>query len=200
MKNKVIVTGVVGILIGFILGFFVSQIFVQNPSRGSGQQSTAETQPPFQLPAEHPPPEVMEMLGELQTRAEANPQDSQTRIALANAYYDMGRFDAAIQWYEQALQLKPDDVNVQTDLGTAYLYSGNPIKAVELYERSLEIEPDHAQTLYNSGITYLSTGNSAEALEHFEKLLESHPDHPNRKDIEQQIERIKATRSQGTSF
>ena len=196
MKNKQIVTAVVGTLVGFILGFFVSQIFVQAPAGMSGQQ-VAPTQGASQIPPDHPPAEVMEQLTEFQEQAENDPQNSQVRIALGNAYYDMGRFDAAIQWYEEGLLLMPNDVDVRTDLATAYLYSGNPIKAVELYKKSLEIQPDHAQTLYNIGVTYLSTENFSEALRNFQSLLEFHPDHPDSEAILQQIEQITETHPQG---
>lgn len=191
MGNKQITTGVVGIAIGLILGFFASQIFLQNPSRVSEQQPVASSQNSSQLPAEHPPAEVMEKLTELQDWAQTHPQESQVRINLANTYYDMGRFDTAINWYEEALQLEPDNVDVRTDLGTAYLYTGNPIKAVERYKRSLEINPNHTQTLQNISVAYLSTGNYDNAIGHLERLLESHPNHPQREEIEQQIEYIK---------
>lgn len=191
MDNKQITTGVVGILIGCILGFFASQIFLQDPSRVGEQPPQTGSQDSSQLPTEHPPAEVMEQLTELQNWAQENPQDSQVRISLGNTYYDMGRFDAAINWYEEALQLEPDNVDVRTDLGTAYLYTGNPIKAVERYKRSLEMSPDHIQTLQNISVAYLSTGNYGEAIGHLERLLESHPDYPQRQEIEQQIEYIR---------
>ncbi|MCH8320253.1 MAG: tetratricopeptide repeat protein [Acidobacteria bacterium] len=191
MGTKQITTGVVGIVIGFIMGFFASQIFLQNPSRVGEQQPLTSSQDSSQLPAEHPPAEVMEKLTELQDWAQTHPQDSQVRINLANTYYDMGRFDGALSWYEEALQLEPDNVDVRTDLGTAYLYTGNPIKAVEHYKSSLEMNPDHIQTLQNISVAYLSTGNYSEAIGHLERLLQSHPDYPQRKEIEQQIEYIR---------
>jgi len=191
MHSKQLVTGAVGMVIGFILGFFTFQNLVQDPS-GMGEQGSATSAPASsQLPAEHPPEEVMERLLELQSRAETDPQDSQVRITLGDSYYDMGRFDAAIDWYEQALQLEPSNVNVRTDLGTAYLYSGNPVKAVDRYRRSLEIEPAHVQTLQNISVAYLSTGNYVEAVANLEKLLEFHPNYPERQEIEQQIESIR---------
>ena len=191
MHSKQLVTGAVGIVIGFILGFFTFQVLVQDPSGVGEQGSATSASASSQLPAEHPPEEVMESLRELQSLAQTDPQDSQVRISIGDSYYDMGRFDAAIDWYEQALQLEPNNVNVRTDLGTAYLYSGNPIKAVDRYKRSLEIEPDHVQTLQNISVAYLSTSNYAEAVAHLEKLLESHPDYPGRQEIEQQIESIR---------
>ncbi len=191
MDNKQITTGVVGIVIGFILGFFASQIFLPNPSRVGEQPPQTGSQDSSQLPAEHPPVEVMERLTELQDWAQTHPQDSQARISLGNSYYDMGRFDGALNWYEEALQLEPDNVDVRTDLGTAYLYTGNPIKAVEHYKSSLEMNPDHIQTLQNISVAYLSTGNYGEAIGHLEWLLESYPDYPQSKEIEQQIEYIR---------
>ena len=191
MGNKQITTGVVGIVIGLIMGFFASQIFLPPPPRVGESQPQNSAQDSSQLPEEHPPAEVMEKLTELQDWAQTHPQDSQVRISLGNTYYDMGRFDGALNWYEQALQLEPDNVDVRTDLGTAYLYTGNPIKAVEHYKSSLEMDPDHIQTLQNISVAYLSTGNYSEAIGHLERLLQSHPDYPQRKEIEQQIEYIK---------
>jgi len=191
MGNKQITTGVVGIVIGLIMGFFTSQIFLPPPPRVGELQPLNSAQDSSQLPEEHPPAEVMEKLTELQDWAQTHPQDSQVRISLGNTYYDMGRFDGALNWYEQALQLEPDNVDVRTDLGTAYLYTGNPIKAVEHYKNSLEMDPDHIQTLQNISVAYLSTGNYSEAIGHLEKLLQSHPDYPQRKEIEQQIEYIR---------
>jgi len=191
MGNKQITTGVVGIVIGLIMGFFASQIFLTPPPRVGELQPLNSAQDSSQLPEEHPPAEVMEKLTELQDWAQTHPQDSQVRISLGNTYYDMGRFDGALNWYEQALQLEPDNVDVRTDLGTAYLYTGNPIKAVEHYKNSLEMDPDHIQTLQNISVAYLSTGNYSEAIGHLEKLLQSHPDYPQRKEIEQQIEYIR---------
>lgn len=192
MKNKQIVSAIVGIVIGFILGFFVSQVFVHNPSRLKEQASATAPRASSELPEGHPTPEMIEKLGELQAWVEAHPQDSEARISLANFYYDMGRYDAAIQWYEEVLKLQPSTVNVRTDLATAYLYTGNPIKAVELYKQSLEIEPDHAQTLQNIGVAYFSTGNFSEAIENWEKLLEAHPNYPHREEIKKQIENARA--------
>ncbi len=86
MGNKQITTGVVGIVIGLIMGFFASQIFLQNPSRVGEQQPIGSSQDSSQLPAEHPPAEVMEKLPELQDWAQTHPQDIQVRISLGYNY------------------------------------------------------------------------------------------------------------------
>ena len=191
MKSKEMVAGVVGIAIGFIAGFFISQFLEQGVSTVPAQESAA-LQGSSQLPEDHPPAEVLAGMRQLQAQAESNPQEREARVALGNAYYDMGRFDAAIEWYEEALDLKPQDIDVRTDLATAYLYTGNPTKAVELYRQSLKIDSNHAQTLQNIGVAYFSTGNFSQAVENWEKLIELHPDYPRRKDLQEQIEKARA--------
>ena len=191
MQSKEIITGVVGIAIGFIAGFFISQFLEQRVPMVPAQESAA-LQGSSQLPEGHPPAEVVETMRQLQAQAESNPQEREARVALGNAYYDMGRFEAAIEWYEEALQLEAQDINVRTDLATAYLYTGNPIKAVELYRQSLQIDSTHAQTLQNIGVAYFSTGNFSEAVENWERLIELHPDYPRRQELQEQIEKAKA--------
>ena len=191
MSSKQIVTGVVGVIVGFILGFFVAQYVEQNRSAAPSSQAPAAGQE-ARMPEGHPPPETIERLRELQQRAQANPQDPQVRIVLANLYYDMGRFDAAINWYEEVLNLDPSNVSVRTDLGTAYLYTGNPTKAIELYRKSLEIQPDHPQTLQNLGFAYFSSEKFQEAIQSWQQLLDTHPEYPHVQEIKKQMESARA--------
>ena len=89
---------------------------------------------------------------DLRARAESNPDDVESRVALGNLYYDANRFEQAIPWYEQALVLAPDNVDVSTDLGVSYYYVQQPGRAVAQFERSLEVDPRHAKTHLNLGI------------------------------------------------
>lgn len=194
MNNKGIVIGVVGILVGFVLGFFVAQISVQPaPSTPPpGAQASSD------LPDGHPTPEMMAKVQEMEVWASQNPEDSESRIALGNLYYDMRRYDAAIKWYEESIKLQPGNVNVMTDLATAYLYTGNTARAVGLYQKSLEIDPEHAQTLQNLGVAYFYSGQFSDAVNHWEKLLKTHPEYPHRKEIQEQIQKARDHINEGT--
>lgn len=194
MNSKQTVTGLVGILIGFILGFFVSQ-WVQGPQvPGTPPASSAGA-----LPENHPTPEMIEKLQHLQEHAEKEPENLDARIQLGNAYYDMGRFDAAIRWYEEALRIDPENVNVNTDLATAYLYTGNPGKGIELYKKSLALDPKHPQTLLNLGVAYFAVGSFAEAIQYWQTLVDAHPDYPNIDEVRKQIEVAKSQMKKGQS-
>jgi tetratricopeptide (TPR) repeat protein len=180
VNRKQAVIGIVGIVIGFILGFFVAKGVTTPVQSGTGGQAST-------LPQDHPSPEVMAQVEQWANQAKQDPKDRETRLKLGNFFYDLGRFDAAIPWYEEALALDPSDVLVSTDLGTSYLYVGNVAKALEQYQQSLKIDPDHPQTLQNLGIAYFTTGEYQKAIDVWERLLKAHPDYQSAADVRDQV-------------
>ncbi len=181
MNRKAAVTGVVGLLIGFIVGFFSAQ----TAHRLSDQDAAS-------APEAHPSAEEIENIEELKDLARANPDDEQVRVMLGNLYYDMGRFDAAIDWYEESVGLNPANPDVRTDLGTAYLYTGDTSRAISMFQTSLAIEPNHLQTLQNLGFAYFSIRQFSEAVQNWQKLITTHPSYPHTGELRKQIEKAKA--------
>lgn len=107
------------------------------------------------LPEGHPPITTAADLETLKKAVEAAPQNAALVTDLANKYYDAGRYEEAIRYYQQALTLDPKNVSIITDLGTAHFYSGRPDEAIGYYNRSLQINPRHAQSLHNLVIVNL---------------------------------------------
>jgi cytochrome c-type biogenesis protein CcmH/NrfG len=187
MNRQSIVVGSLGIVVGFIFGYFLA-LGIQPGATPSMTGGSADSG----LPENHPSPEVMQQLQALLEQAQANPEDSRVRVALGNTYYDMNRFDAAIPWYEEAMKLNPSDVHVSTDLGTAYLYQGQTEKAIQRYQESLIIEPNHPQTLQNLGIAYFTEGDYQEAMDIWNRLIDAHPNYPQAEEIRNQIKTAEA--------
>ncbi len=189
MKHKHVAFGVVGLLIGFVLGFFTSRIVVQPgappTTKAAGAAST-------ELPDGHPSVDTLNQLKEMEQHARENPDHIDVRIRLGDAYYDMQRFDAAIPWYEEALKLEPTRVVVLNDLSICYLAIGNAPKAIELAKRSLELEKDNPVGLQNLGWFYLSSNDFAAAIETWERLISAHPDFQNIEAVKKQLENAKA--------
>ena len=116
-------------------------------------------------------------VAELTSAAAADAEDLESRVALADLYFDAHSFDLAIPWYEEVLTLTPDAVESSTNLGISYYYVGAPERSVEQLERSLEIEPDHAQTLVSIGIVKaFGLQDLAGATVAWERVLEVAPD------------------------
>jgi cytochrome c-type biogenesis protein CcmH/NrfG len=189
MTSRQIVFGVVGVIVGFILGYFVAT--AMRPGAASPPTEVAAA-PESGLPQNHPSLADIQKLQDWQRQAEADPRDRQVRILLGNSYYDMKRFDAATRWYEEALRLDPNDPNVTTDLGTCYLYTDNPTRAIELYRKSLQMDPKHSQTLQNLGFALFSTTDFKGAIKTWEELLALHPEYSHKQEILKQIETAKS--------
>ena len=124
--------------------------------------------------------------------------DSKDREA-AGAYKSVGRFDDAVELYEQVLAdrmrvLGPDHPNTleaRNNLAGAYDDIGRFSEAIELYERVLAdqervLGPDHPDTLTtrnNLAVAYRSAGRFGEAIELYKWVLADQervlgPDHP----------------------
>lgn len=192
MKNKAVAFATVGILVGFVLGFFTRQALDRAQPTPPQSQDPAALANSELLPQGHPSPEVIAHLEQLQERALAEPKNAAIRVTLGNSYFDMGRFDAAIRWYEEGLALNPSDINVNTDLGTCYFYAGNPQKAIEVFEHSLQLDATHAQTLQNLGLVQFVTNNFGAAVQAWERLIAAHPDYENVEMIKKRLESARA--------
>lgn len=167
-------TGIAGILFGLIAGYIL----------GAGQAA----QTPFaaapasvSVPHDHPTTAVV---NESEVNAykdilATDPKNAKAAVALANRFYDAGRYADAVPYYRQALTIDPKDANVSTDLATALYYIGRTDEALEQLNASLAIDPTHAQTLFNLGIIRRDgKKDSKGATEAWERLLQAHPDYP----------------------
>lgn len=150
---------------------------------------TVTTTPPTETA---PVPVVDEVrMAELRTAAEADPDDVDSRLALAGAYFEAHSFEQAVPWYEQALALRPDDVESTTNLGVCYFYMGLSEQAVEQFDKSLELAPDHAQTLLSLGIVRaFGLEDRAGAVEAWERVLEVAPDGPEARAARDALSRV----------
>ena len=124
-----------------------------------------------------PVPELDEgRIEELMSLVEADASDVESRVALANAYFEGQSFEEAIRWFEEALSLSPADVDSSTKLGVSFYFSDLPERAVEQFDRSLEIAPTDPQTLLNLGIVRAFGLQDLDgAVDAWERVLEVAP-------------------------
>ena len=162
MKKANVWIGLIGLVVGGLIGYLVG---VQSAWKGRGQQVEEHTHessnPPSEpsqpqgLPEGHPPVTTEADFETLKRAVERAPQNAALVTNLANKYYDAGRYEDAILYYQRALTLDPRNVSLMTDLGTAVFYAGRPDEAIGFYNRSLEIDPRHVQSLHNLVIVNL---------------------------------------------
>jgi tetratricopeptide (TPR) repeat protein len=84
---------------------------------------------------------------------------------------DPSKFEQAVDFYEQVLQLSPHDAVYRNDLAKVYFEAGYYEEAIRQLQLSLEIDSKFYATHYNLGLAYLQIGEKDKAKEHFETAL-----------------------------
>jgi tetratricopeptide (TPR) repeat protein len=158
--------------------------------RPAATQETAGTQ----LPENHPSVEIANRLMSLEQLAAKDPQNADYRTQIANLYYDMGQYDKAADFYQQSLNIRPQDPRVQTDLATSFYYLGESDKALAALDRVLKYDPNFSQALLNKGVILVSGKNDVKgAIKVWEDLLRSDPNFPQKAELKQRIDQLKAS-------
>src|SRR5690349_5495349 len=121
MSRENLLFGIIGILLGFIVGFMFASSMSQKTQPASMSQA---------MPADHPPvggqdagagggnPEQVraQVTADLE-KARNEPQNFDAQVKAAELFYRIGRFDQAIEFLLKANQLKPTDYNTVVTLG-----------------------------------------------------------------------------------
>ncbi len=79
-------------------------------------------------------------------------------------YYDLGRWQEAIEAFTEATVIKPDYAVAYFGLGTAYSRLETWEKAVASFKRAIEIDPGYAEGYLGLGIAYGILGFNSEAI------------------------------------
>ena len=113
-----------------------------------------------------PPPaqttDPMAVIQQARERVNKNPKDVDALIFLANANFDIGRYQEAADLYQKALELNSDNAQVRTDRATALYRLGRSKEAIEELNMALASDYHHETALYNMGIIKLAAFNDRE--------------------------------------
>lgn len=82
----------------------------------------------------------------------------------ADAYYERGDYDKAVEAYTEKLKFEPNDVSTLYSRGRAYEESGNFELAKADFEEALKIEPNNFQVLLSLSNIHHSNENYTNAL------------------------------------
>lgn len=112
---------------------------------------------------------------QLKEKVDKNPKDLASLVALGNAYYDAGKYQNAITYYQKSLEIDAKNYDVMTDMGAAYNATGQADKALEIFKQVTAEKPDHAMAWYNQGIVYKAKNDTANMRFAWERFLVLQP-------------------------
>jgi tetratricopeptide (TPR) repeat protein len=197
---------VLGVLVGFFLGYVVGER-QGRPGPSTDPHAGVPGAPPLTGQPAAPPqggrtaatanPQLMEQLRAVEQLLEKDPNNYQHLVQAGNLLYDLNNFVRAIEYYERARAIRDDSADVLTDLGVCYRETGNYRKALELFDKAAELHPGHWQSRYNTVVVRLfDLNDAAGAKEELAKLKRlSNPAIPDLSGLEQEIEKRLASSS-----
>ena len=194
MRADAIVFGMAGSLFGLIIGWVLGTQNATGTARVAAPVAQAAPATAGAPAAQQPPPLDPARVQALQTVAEKDPKNIESRVQLGNLFFDSEQYPQAITWYEQAFALNQADANVSTDLGVAYYYTNQPDKALAQFDKSLANDPKHIKTLLNVGIVRAFGKNDlAGAAKAWQDVVAISPDSPEGQAAKKGLEGVKNT-------
>ncbi|MDP2044592.1 MAG: tetratricopeptide repeat protein [Deltaproteobacteria bacterium] len=96
-------------------------------------------------------------------------QDVQSSIDQGIKHSQAGRYDQALQAFDQALKLKPNDPALITYKATVYYAKGNNAQAVQLCEQAIKLNPSFGRAYYQRGMIFEKQGKYDQAVADLQK-------------------------------
>lgn len=174
---------IVGLLGGLIVGFMFANSV--NQSQIGTPAASASSMPGGQgMPGGHPPmgggqDGNMEDITVAIEKAKSEPDNFDAQIKAAELFYQIGRFEGAIEFLQKASKIKPDDYVTMVNLGNAFFDSNKFDEAEKAYADALAKKPDDLDVRTDLGLTYVMRPQPDfdKAVKEFTTVLEKDPNH-----------------------
>ena len=101
--------------------------------------------------------------------------DAYISFNLGNLYYDLGKLEKALTYYDKALYIYPDFIDVWKYRGLIYFTSGRLQKAAACYNQILSLDPEYPELWVDIGIIFFEMGKINEAKACYEKATDMNP-------------------------
>ncbi len=169
-----------GILVGVVAAYpLFEAMSVRQPALrvpGPADAAASGPVPGSAGPGGGAPP--VEQIRQLREYVEANPQDADALLTLAQLNISINDLLRARTLYERYVQLRPADSAGALTLANLYFDTREYAKARDRYLEVLAKEPARPDVLTDLGVCYRNLGDPQRAVEIFRKARELRPDMP----------------------
>ena len=93
-----------------------------------------------------------------------------------NTYFNLKKYNKAIEDYSKAIDLNPDNPSYYNNRGDTYFNLKEYDKAIEDYSRAIDLNPDNASYYNNRGDAYFNLKKYNKAIEDYSKAIDLNPD------------------------
>ena len=202
MTRDNLLFAIIGVLLGFIIGFMLHGVMSQ---RDAASRATAGPMQQAQsLPPNHPPVgndsgtgDPQQVFAQVQTamkQAREQPDNFDAQVTAAKLEYQVQRFDQAIEYLLKANQLRPNDFDVLAMLGVANMDAGHFDAAEKWYKAALVKKPDDVPVLDGYCAVLLSAGKTKPAEDAINKLAKLDPTNQDLSQFRDKLAELKTTK------
>lgn len=186
MTKENFLFAIIGLFAGCIIGFMFANSINQNAMQNMNPAMNPAIDPNAQMPPGHPDIGSGNSGGGMQSqvqaaidKAKAEPENFEAQIKAAEVFYQIQRFDGAIEYLKQANKIKPDDYETIVNLGNTNFDTGNYTEAEKWYSSALAKKADDADVRTDLGLTFMfrSPPDYERAIQEFNRSLETDPNH-----------------------
>jgi Flp pilus assembly protein TadD len=164
MTRENLLFGIIGILLGFIVGFmFASTMAQRTPQTSAANANLSANHPPVQPGEAKDPQKVFADVQEAISKAKNEPKNFEAQMKAAELYYQIQRNDQAIEYLLKANQLKPDSYEAIVALGQVNIEAKHYDQAEKWLRTALLKKPDDAQVMVILALALLEKGDAAGA-------------------------------------
>jgi tetratricopeptide (TPR) repeat protein len=169
---------IIGLLLGFIVGFMLHSSITQREALPSAVTRTQN------LPQDHPsvgdapagaPGQMQAQVSAALDQARKDPNNFEAQLKAAELYYQIQRFDDAIGYLLKANQLQPDSYETVANLGMVNMDAGHFETAEKWYKAALMKKPDDVRVLAGLCVVFLEQGKVKESEDAINKLAKADP-------------------------
>lgn len=194
MNRENLLFAVIGILLGFIVGFMfassMSQKMAQSQMAGASQNLPADHPPVGAQNAGDPAAQREQVMAQIE-KARTDPKNFEAQMTAAQLYYQIQRYDQAIEFLLKANQLKPTDYDAVSALAVVNLDAGHYDQAERWYRAALKMKPDDERALAGLAASTLQRGDAKAAQDAVAQLEKAYPSNEDLPQFKQKLEGLK---------
>ncbi len=190
MTKDNVLYSIIGVLLGFIFGFFFANTFNERgaPARTTSTMTATAVSKNAALPENHPAvpsngvADTQGMQANVQAtlqEARDQPENFQAQLKAAQLYYQIRRYDQAIEFLLRANKIRPDDFETTAALGNSYMNLNRFEDAEKWYALALARNRDNPDVRTYLGLTFTvrTPPDYDRAIKELSRALEKNPHH-----------------------
>ncbi|HJQ34556.1 MAG TPA: tetratricopeptide repeat protein [Pyrinomonadaceae bacterium] len=188
MNKENVLFSIVGVLVGFIVGFVFANTANRPGLAPQGVGAAQVAQQPEGLPPGHPAVDPSQMRTQVDPAAlnaavklaDEQPDNFAAQTSAAGLSVQAGRYDDAVRFYTRANKAKPDDYETLVNLGNTLFDAEKLPEAEKWYAAALAKTPNDVNVRTDLGLTFLlrEPAQIDRAVAEFNRSLAVEPTHP----------------------